>query len=397
MKNMDKGTYALPTNHVIGDYTYLLLNKDALEQASRNTGDYSKYTSLTCFDTKDFLGYVNNPTSGLSDTYYPLYTNLESQELLLSNLRYWGVDENGAMVDTFSVLGDYYSKDESYGGKDHNAAVESLFENEQFVADLETLTEYKVGGYYADETDADKKFAVGYVKGGAELVETYGEEYEMIPVEYPRLVADDLYSDMFAVCSYSSSTSRSMRILTHLLTDKDFQNLLLYGIEGEHYRLIETELENALGDSYQVVERLNEDYMMAPEKVGNVLLSYPMEGMLPNIYDKYGVEQNLDAKVQMALGFTADYNGFAIDKAGLQELRTLSEDLLKKYLACDTMEKFDAFVTEAKTAVAESEAIQTHAHFDHGKDDKGNAKACDGKCGSLKCSYAAWLKDKKLV
>ena len=99
----------------------------------------------------------------------------------------------------------------------------------------------------------------------------------------------------------------------------------------------------------------------------------------------------------MALGFTADYNGFAIDKEGLQELRALSEELLGKYLACDTMEKFNDFIEDAKAKVAASDAVKTHAKFDHGKDEKGNAKACDGKCGSLKCSYAAWLKDKKLA
>ncbi|MBE6546481.1 MAG: hypothetical protein E7668_03435 [Ruminococcaceae bacterium] len=398
MKSVNGGTYAIPTGTVIGEYTYLLLNKDALTAASRLRTDnnYSSYTSLTCADVKDFVEFVNDPNAKLEDTYYPIYTNLDEEELL-SNLQFWGVDEEGALSEAFSVLGGYYNRDAEYKNTNTYAPITNLFANEQFVSELTTLKEYRVNGcYYDEETDKDKKFAVGYVKGGAELAEIYGEDYVMVPVEYPRLEEEELYRNMFGVCSYTTSVARSMEIVTFLNTNEEFRNLILFGLEGEHYQMIDTFVENEYGETYKQVKRLNEDYVMDAAKTGNMLITYNTEGTLVTIKD-YIIAQNQDAKVKLSLGFTPDYNGFAIDKEGLQEIRTLSDRLWEAYQKCDTMESFNTFLADAQQEVAESVAVQKHLDADHGTDDKGAEKACDGKCGSLQCSYTAWLKAQKII
>ncbi len=399
IKSLNGGTYAIPTGTVIGEYTYLLLNKEALSAASRLRTDnnYSDYTSLTCADVKDFVEFVNDPKTKLDATYYPIYTDLTEEEMLFSNLQFWGVDEAGDLSDAFSVLGGYYDKNDEYKNTNTYAPITNLFENERFVSELKTLKEYSVNGCYYDETtDKDKKFAVGYVKGGAELAETYGEDYVMVPLEYPRLEEDDLYENMFGVCSYTSSLARSMEIVTFLNTNEEFRNLILYGIEGEHYQMVDTFIEDEYGETYKQVKRLNEEYVMDAAKTGNMLITYDAEGTLVTLED-YVIAQNQDAKVKLSLGFTPDYNGFAIDKDGLQEIKTLSETLWADYLKCDTMEGFATFVENAKKDVAASAAVQKHLDFDHGTDDKGVEKACDGTCGSLQCSYTAWLKDQKII
>ena len=337
----------------------------------------------------------------MSDKYYPLYTNMSVEEQLATNLQYWGIDSDGELSNEFSVLGGYFNDSQNYLNPGAYAKISNLFENDQFVNDLETLMDYKVNGYYGtEEEQSTKDFAVGYVKGGAELAEVYAEDYVMIPVSSPRLTDDDLYSDMFAVSTQTTSVSRSMEILTHLNTNQEFRNLIQYGIEGEHYDIVDSGVKNAAGETYKLVERRSDSvYMMDPEKTGNTSLVYPLnsDDAIANI-SEYMAQQNLAAKISLRLGFEHDYGGFKVDMDSLKAVRELSAQILADYKACDTMDEFYDFLYEATDKVADSEDVQLHIDADHGMNEEGTEEAaCDGKCGSLNCVYQNWLKQYKVI
>ncbi len=370
-------TYALPTNSVIGEYTYLLLNKQALNDAYRRnengSNDFSAYTSLTNSEVKQFLADVANTSGGLSEKYYPLYTNLDKEELLISNLQFWGVDEEGELDDAFSVLGGYYANSGDFGDNGAYAAMENLFENKQFINDITTLKSYELNNYY--KAVEGKDFAVGYVKGGAELVEEYGDKYEMIVLESPRLDEEELYEDLFAVSANTSSLERTTDLLILFNTDTQLRNLLLYGIEGEHYQLVDTEIDNKYGERIMTVKRHEKGksyYMMSESKTGSVFTAYPLDGTLLTLKD-YGVKQNSEAKVKLSLGFKLE--GADVEK--LKEIKTLSDTLFAEYLACKSETELESFITSAQTRVKESEAVQYHL-----KDSQG----------SLTYDYNSWLK-----
>lgn len=359
IEKMNSGRiHAVPTNKRIGEYTYLLLNKEALAHARRDEVPFNSasYTSLTCEDTKDFLEYIKQY---YSEDYAPLYTNLEEKELLINNLKFWGVDDNGELSEAFSVLGNYFDGSATIGqGGAYSAKIENLFENDRFCADLETLFAYKNGGYYQAAGDT-RDFAVGYVKGGAELAELYSDQYEVVVVERPTLKAEEAYSDMFGVCAYSSDAARSVEILTHLNTNEEFRNLILYGIEGTHYNLRQVRVDGESassdedGETFKVVERLligtEEEYKMSVHKTGNELLAYPEEGTAaPNVND-YSVIQNRDAKVDLYAGFT--YTNGADDMRAIKEL---SEGILNDFLSATD---FAAFLSGAKATVKGSTAV----------------------------------------
>ena len=63
------------------------------------TTTFENYTSLTCDEVQ---GFVEDVVSLCSDKYYPIKTTLECTELLISNLKYWGVDDAGELSDAFS-------------------------------------------------------------------------------------------------------------------------------------------------------------------------------------------------------------------------------------------------------------------------------------------------------
>lgn len=413
IKSLNNGTYAIPTSKPIGEYTYLLLNKDAMEKAYM--GENEEYTSLTSGKVQEFLKFV---TSNLQNEYYPIKTNLDSVELLMSNIQYWGVDENGDLDDSFSVLGGYYGAADDYLDKDKYAKIENLFENEQFVNDLKILKGYEYNGYYNEQEGKD--FAVGYMTGGKDIVEKYGDEYKIIPVAYPRLEEEDIYSDMFAVSTYTANRGRSMQILTLLNTDANFRNLLLYGIEGIHYELVTATYPNPdeedpvkefpyldkYGDPVKYVKRIDVDdedaYSLSADKTGNTMLVYPecntQEDIDQLLYLKigedsitktgYGIIQNQEAKVSLNLGFAVTTQSV---KTSLKAVDAISDAALLKIKEAVNEDELNAAINEIKAEIAASAEVQKHLACPEGE----HTSACKNE--SLYCNYYTWLLNKKII
>ena len=413
MKSLNGGTYAIPTSKPIGNYTYLLLNKEAMTRAymRSETGSttYEEYTSLTSEKVQEFLTCV--ATDGeLSKDFYPLKTNLDSVDLLINNIKYWGVDENGKLSDAFSVLGGYYGMNDDYLDKDKYAKIENLFENQQFVNDIKVLKSYEFNGYYNEQEG--KEFAVGYMTGGKDLVEKYGDKYDMIPVAYPRLQEEDVYTDMFGVCTYSSSVGRSMQIITLLNTDPELRNVLLYGVEGIHYELLDATYPNPdeddpnktltyydkYDDPIQYIKMIevkdNEAYVMDINKTGNTMIAYPVcetrEDIDNILYPKkdkdtvtktaYGIIQNQEAKVALDLGFELDKK---VDVKSLKELNAISKSALERIENAESAEALEAAIESIKTELSGSEAVSKHTSAD--------------ASGSMNSCYMTWLKSKKII
>lgn len=347
LKKNSNGTYAIPNNTAIGEYTCLLLNKDVLAKTRYNTANGLKeFTSLTCDATKSILEQVSTEHK----EYVPLYSCLGADGLALSGIKYWGVDEKGLFSDDFSLIMSSYNTEAKYGTEEsYMSSIINGLNNSAFKSQLKTLKSYKSSGYFGTEKDLeDGKVAVAYVKGGAELLDMYGENYEVVVIQQPTLTTDDIYADMFAVSSTSQDLSRSMEILCHLNTDETFRNLLLYGIEGVNYEMVNSEYLDENEDPYQVVRRINNDYMMDEAKTGNTMLTYTLEGGDPT-YKEYIKTQNLDAVVDITMGFTLTYDKYTVDMEQMQLIRQLSAEVLTKIEAI-TYENFDteyaALVTE---------------------------------------------------
>ena len=413
IKSLNNGTYAIPTSKVIGEYTYLLLNKAALADEYRSAGNgvsnAKNYTSLTCADVEDFLNYTLQHSDN-KDYYYGIYTNLSQDELLINNIKYWGVDENGDLSDAFSILGGYFNDKDDYLSKNTYAKIENLFENKNFLSDLKTLKYYESENYIHYQKQANKSFAVGYVTGGAELVEEYGDEYELVPISTPRLTEGEIYSDMYAVGAHTANVGRSMQIICMLNTDVNFRNLILYGIEGKHYRLHDTKIKDEYGDNIMAGELTDVGkayYNIDINKTGNTFTAYPIYESNYNIRS-YGVKQNQIAKVDIALGFKLNYGNFRVNVASegeenystsLKNVQALSDKILKEYREC-SYEDIDKFIENAQKEIRESEAVKYHLSCTLGVSHEADGTVKDNSelvCGSLSCCYQAWLVDKKII
>ncbi|MBO5415837.1 MAG: hypothetical protein J6A83_04330 [Clostridia bacterium] len=404
MKEMKGGTYAIPNNTVLGEYTFMLLNKDAL--AKWNYSVSASFTTLTCDSVQDLLDKVSRFQS---DEFVPLKSFTGGLDI--SHVKYFGLDENGNRIDSFSVMGGTYASNFKYKNQNEYYPCLNIFADSGFRSQMQTLTSYKENGYYGTEVDATKPFAVGYIKGNYMDIESYLEDYKVVVVEKPVINTADLFANMFAVGGYTSSVSRSMEIITYLNTNVDFRNLILYGIEGVDYDVVEKEVN---GKTYQTVKRNGDDYMMSLETTGNTLIAYPLESERADIRD-FQIKQNQDIITALDMAFSLDYVNSPVNQNAMNEVRKLSEKIYAELLTIDTVEEWLVYLngkeaedtdndgtpdTEAVEGIyktiTNNEYAKIMRNADYAEDHKDYNAEKYGEGVSFYYIYFKWLSDMKI-
>ena len=306
---IDSATYAIPNNRTIGEYTYMLVNKELLKKYYYNIEDIRSLP-----DCSEFLFDIAKHEPDI----IPIDGSPE-----LFNVLYWSINPDTFELerDKFSVIGRTYTATSTYGTP---LLFTSIFSLSVYRDQLLANKLYEDNGYFRSNVPAGAKCAVKIVRGGAELKDIYGDEYEMVMLESPRAYQEDIFESMFAVGGYADSKTlpRAMEIITYINTNTDFRNILAYGVEGVHYNLDE---------NGQVVRVANNGYYMDFYKTGNAFIATTEKGMDPNIWE-YGKQQNRDATVDMLLGFT--FVGEKLNVSAIKAIEALSDSVKARIDAC---------------------------------------------------------------
>ncbi len=336
IKTAGGGTYAIPNNTVIGEYTYLLLNKRLVDKYKYSPSDLNNVVNCA-----DFLADVSK--------YEPDVLPIVG-ELPVTLTKYWSIDPDTLEVDhdKFNIIGHSIGDMATLGSMFNFTGLfgtnPDLANTSDYAKQLITIRQYKDLGYVTADTSTTKEYAMRVVKGGGELVETYGEKYYMNVIESPRAGYEDIFGSMLGVSSCTRSLKRSMEIITYLNTNSDLRNVLQYGVEDVHYEL----------DDEGLLHRLNDKYMMDINKTGNVFMAYPEEGMPKNVWE-YGKSQNTDAKTLMTLGLrfkesdfesSDDPNAVANLKAALKAVNDYSAEVEEKLKNAKSVEELEAIMRE---------------------------------------------------
>ncbi len=369
------GTYGIPNNVVIGEYTYLLVNKELAEKYSYNPEELNSLTKCA-----DFLADVKNYEPGVAPILGDIYT---------TNMYYWDIDTTTGAINSskFNVLGSTTVGRTHDPENDMNVTLQcnNVFKNADFTEQLITIQKYKDLDYVVAEGAADQKYAVRMIKGPASLEKIYGEEYELNVLEYPRAGYEDIFTNMFAVSEYSRSLSRSMQIITYLNTNSDLRNVLQYGVEGVHYKI---------DDETGKLVRLNRDYIMNLESTGNVFMAYPEEDMDVDAWE-WGKKQNLEVKPYLSLGFDfknrvavpegESEEGYTlINAANIKKIQEVSADVEKQIQNCANLEELEALI--AKWASLEDSVPVM-------KTEKSPAEAKEGEAPGFFYYYSQWIQE----
>ncbi|MBQ8746636.1 MAG: hypothetical protein IJZ08_02065 [Clostridia bacterium] len=290
---LDGKTYAIPNNHPIGEYKYLLVNKRLVDELY---WDADKLTSIpNCIDFIKDVQTFTDVTPFLAPVEAP-------------GLRYWSED------GSWSLLATQLASNATYGT---DSPPKHIFQNtglSEYIYLMKHLEE--TNGFAADPANCEE-FAVGVVSGDITVKDQYEEDYYVHVYEYPRATEDDLYGNMFAVSVYTKSLTRSMQILTCLNTDPELRTILQYGVEGVHWR------ENEKDDS--VIDIISSDYKMNLLETGNVYMTYPGAG-IPMSYWEGAKEQNLTSLIDPYLDFGPDVYITDGNRALFEELAEVSKD-----------------------------------------------------------------------
>lgn len=339
VKTAGSGTYAIPNNTVIGEYTYLLLNKRLVDKYKYTASDLNSVVKCS-----DFLADVAK--------YEPDVQPIVG-ELPVTLTKYWSIDPDTLEInhDKFNIIGHGINDTSTLGTMFSFTGLfgtnAELASTTDYAKQLIAIRTYKDLGYVSEDTNTTKEYAMRVVKGGGELAEIYSEDYYMNIIESPRADYDDIFGSMFGVSVYTRNLNRCMEIITYLNTNSDLRNILQYGVEDVHYEL----------DEDGLVHRLNDNYMMDINKTGNVFMAYPEEGMPANVWD-YGKAQNTAAKTLMTLGLRFKDDDFkssddpdAIEKikTALRTINEYSADVEKRLNEAQSVEELEAVMREVAT------------------------------------------------
>ncbi len=252
---VNNATYAIPNNHLLGNYTYLLLNKALVDELGYKAEDLTSLYALS--------GYLAAVKEQKTD-YVPLFNCATPATALI---------EEGTMLGTFPSS---------------NLDVDSvmptlLLQNEDYAKYLAAKQAYTELGYITyGNFNSSVKCGASFVTGLPEsITSTYSEEYYTIPYGEPTITTPELYSSMYAVSATTPDVSRCMDIISLLTTDQKFRNIFQYGVENVHYTAEEILDEYSSGATDEdktmttLITKISNAYNMNPLYTGNSYLLYP--------------------------------------------------------------------------------------------------------------------------
>lgn len=292
------GLYAIPNNHPIDEYKFLLINKELVD-----TYDYDIDKLNTMSDCEIFIKDIGMQKL---DGIVPLLAPYD-----LAGIEYLTLENK------WSIVASHFRNDLL---PNDYVDLQMIFDIPGYKENVVMMKELDALGYIGDGTlEEGEKFAVGVVTGTPDMEEKYGDDYYIKVFERPVARRDDVYSNMFAVSVYSRNLARSMEIITLLNTDIELRTILQYGVEGVHWQY------NA--DNPEIIDILSDDYQMDINTTGNVFMTYPGEGRSMEEWEFYK-EQNLASMKSPYLRFTALHDSVNITK--INNIRSLSYTTLEE-------------------------------------------------------------------
>ncbi len=321
----DYGTFAVPNNRPVGQYQYLLINKELVDVYDYNISDLSSFLR-----SKNFIVDIGN--QGLEDV-IPLLGPVEAAGMV-----YWGAD---GISNEWSLICSQYTSETEYID---SLPPENILDS-SYVSTLKMVKELQDLGYVGDGTLKEgQRFAIGVIPGDPVSISEYEDEYYISLYANPVFDEETIYESMFAVSEYSKDISRSMEIITCINTDKELRTVLQYGVEGIHWEYDDPETK-------ETISIISDDYKMELTETGNVFMTYPGEGIPMEYWDKYLI-QNQEA-ISSPYIKMPDY--FSEENGNL-ELLAEYEALCKEYKAKIDAVTGEDFNNEIKALLAELQA-----------------------------------------
>ena len=347
MNNLNRnkeGVYGIPNSNVVGSYTWMLLDKELMDEFSFAEDDIQDF--FTTGNVENLYRYLNDVNQA-----HPEITTVAGTPEV-GNVYYWSIDgENNRLTNKPSVLGFSFNNNIKLG-KGSFPTVDSIFYNKRYQEQVVAIKELEVRGYMDEYVEPfTQKAAVTFVKGGYDIyaenaydkVNNPDGKYYVKMLETPRAGVEDIFQHMFCVNQLEDNVARCMEIITYINTNSEARNIMQYGVEGENYYI----------DDDGVLHRYNQTYMMDINKTGNVFMAHPEEGLAAD-YWNYGIKQNADALIDPLYNLDLGYDQ-VVDSEAITRLQDLYDEYIERMNACTTVEELNSFFKTANAELMQNE------------------------------------------
>ncbi len=310
------GLRALPNNHVLGETTYLLINKEvATGRLYYGEGDF---TSATLPGINEYLKAV----ATYCDDIKPLYN--------VPGLSYSTVGGLNTLIGGF-ITSDITS--------DSRMLPRNLLSLSTYTNYLSFRYNYLKNGYL---TEGDitvlpenmKEYGAIYIKATDEEVRKYEDDFYILTANGPIAQQQDLVAGAYCVSAFSEyKPTYALDILTMLTTDADFVNLMTYGVKGVNYTIDE--------ETGYVVPTEKEDmkYIMNPMYTGNQFLMMQNATWSDELL-ALSADNWANAKIQNRNVFVSPYVPFVLQYYTAEDF----EDAEEPYVGMYTQEMVDKII-----------------------------------------------------
>ncbi|HKJ84539.1 MAG TPA: ABC transporter substrate-binding protein [Spirochaetia bacterium] len=247
--------------------------------------------------------------------------------------------------------------------------VQHIWNRDEAWAAFEQMREWYLAGYFQPEIedvggesnhakyfDSGDWFAyshVGHPGKTGEMSAAYG--YTIIgtgPVDQPVVSTQILLGSMMAISRTTERAVESIKVLELMNTDRLFNNLLNYGIEGEHYTFVD--------ESAGVIEAVP-DSGYAPNMqwaLQNQFNTYLFPTEDPNKWEKYAAF-NETGRLSPVVGFAASQDNVRTQFASLTNVQDQYNDLLQRGLVEPSDLRDEVFASLEAAGVDDVEADLT--------------------------------------
>jgi len=286
----DGYNYGLPVNKEIGSQRGVLLRKDLLDKYNLDPKSIKKLEDLEAF----FEVIKNNEPDVV-----PFYTQKDS--VTANSI----LDvKNFIELHTFAVLrreADDYKVILKY---EDPLFLEGLklqrkwFEAGYVNKDAATITDFSGG------IKAGKAFSFAeWLKPGKDAEVSASSDFDWVQVELttPFISTSDTLGSMMSISRTSSDPERAMRFLNMLYHDEYLLNLLVFGIEGQHYVKVEGK-DNIIKLPDGLTPQTSGYNLGTAYMFGNQFLDYLWENEDPQKWEKFKAF-NESAEASRVLGF----------------------------------------------------------------------------------------------
>lgn len=264
----------------------------------------SAATEYWCFDEEFIVNQCGADVEGLTNNLESLTPILKLAKDKKPNEYPIVVDKNGFRIglNYEYIIRDLFIGIPYDGG---SSEVVSLFEQDDFAKDLGTVHEWYEAGYInpdGPQLEEEPKYSAvwsgqGFV--GADAIWSAGKNHKIKTVKRygPIYSTTSIRGSMNGISASSKHIDAALKYLQYANLNKEYRNMLAYGIEGKHYK----KLDNG------TIEKLNDGFNPWTFSQATFFTMYPIAPAPPNQWEL--VKEDIqNAKGSPIIGFTPDFS-----------------------------------------------------------------------------------------